>query len=52
MAEPQRTVKGFIVGKRCDECGIKTCIAVEEEDKCILKCKQCGKEFRFFLKKE
>ena len=50
MDKPQKTLKGFVVSRRCDICGTKINITVDEGEKCTLKCAQCGKEFRFFFK--
>lgn len=50
MEKPKKTSKGFIVGRRCDECGARVEVASDEGDSCVLKCHQCGKEYKFFLK--
>lgn len=43
-----RTAKGFLVSKRCDDCGVKTSIALDDGEKCTLKCSRCGREYNFY----
>jgi len=47
MDRPKKTQKGFTVSRRCDACGTKCTIMVDEGNICILKCLQCGKEYNF-----
>jgi len=48
MSQIPTTSKGFVVRRRCDDCGNKTNIALDDGEKCTLKCTQCGKEFDFY----
>ncbi len=47
MKAPEKTRKGFLVARRCDDCGRKISIAADQEDECTLKCSECGREYRF-----
>jgi hypothetical protein len=47
MDRPKKTQGGFTVSRRCDACGTKCTIVVDEGDLCILKCLHCGKEYNF-----
>ena len=50
MDKPKKTLKGFTVSRRCDTCGKRIDIAVDEGEKCMLKCSQCGKEYKIYFK--
>jgi hypothetical protein len=50
MDRPKKTVRGFTISRRCDDCGTKINIAIDDGDKCTLKCSQCGKEYKFYYK--
>jgi hypothetical protein len=50
MEKPKKTSKGFLIGRRCDECGTRVQITADRGDSCILKCFQCGKEYKFSMK--
>lgn len=52
MEKLQKTLKGFAVRRRCDVCGTRIDVAVDEGEKCLLKCSQCGKEYRFHVRTE
>jgi hypothetical protein len=47
MEAPKKTLLGFTVSRRCDNCGIKCTVAVDDGERCIIKCMQCGKEYSF-----
>ncbi len=51
MERPEKTVKGYSVNRRCDTCGTRISMTVDQGDKCILKCSKCGKEYRFYCKR-
>lgn len=50
MQGRQTTLKGFAVRRRCDACGTRIDMAVDEGEKCILICPHCGKEYRFRIR--
>lgn len=47
---PIKTLKGFTISRRCDLCGMRCTVAVDEGDLCVLRCLQCGKEYSFRIK--
>ena len=34
--------------RRCDDCGIRTEVKSDDDDRCILQCSLCGKEYPFY----
>ena len=34
--------------RRCDECGVRTEVKSDDDDRCILECSLCGKEYPFY----
>jgi len=46
MNEPKK-VAGFVICRRCDECGCRIVNSQETEYGALLRC-VCGKEYRFF----
>ena len=48
MGQLPKNSKGFVVRRRCDDCGAQTSIALDDGEKCTLKCMQCGKEYSFY----
>jgi len=51
MNRPEQTIKGITVRRRCDHCGTRIIILVDEGDRCLLKCNKCGKEYLFYIKR-
>jgi len=51
MDGQKQTLKGFIVKRRCDMCGMKIEILIDEGERCTLVCAHCGKEYKFYFKR-
>jgi translation initiation factor 2 beta subunit (eIF-2beta)/eIF-5 len=34
--------------RRCDDCGVRAEIKLEQKDMCVLQCSLCGKEYPFY----
>ena len=34
--------------RRCDHCGTKTDVKSHDDDRCILQCSLCGREYPFY----
>ncbi len=50
MDAARQDIKEFIVRRRCDNCGTKIVLVAEANDKCLLICRQCGREYIFYAK--
>ena len=48
MDRDEKTRKGIVIRKRCDSCGTRISLIVDEGDACILKCARCGREYQFY----
>jgi hypothetical protein len=45
-----KTKSGFAACRRCEKCGARiNNITLDTSEECILKCRQCGKEYNFRL---
>lgn len=52
MREPEKSVAGFFVARRCDQCGTRVDLEQDTGEQCTLRCSRCGKKYEFYLHTE